>query len=257
MPLFEKAFQRIGLKSSRQADKPRSLRQGLRIYAIGDIHGCIGLLDGKLDRIYRDSVGFKGDVIEVFLGDYIDRGPDSRAVLERLASEPRQGHQRICLKGNHEEAMLSRLDNPELMDSWVNFGAVETLMSFGLDPQLLQQPDQWGALAEQLKHRLCALDGVMPWLSDLHSCFEMDDYYFVHAGIRPGLALDKQTNQDRLWIRDDFLNHTKRHAKMIVHGHTPNEQVEICDNRINLDTGAYATGQLSCLVLEGQALRLL
>jgi serine/threonine protein phosphatase 1 len=224
---------------------------------VGDIHGCAHLLELRLEQIYRDSQSFDGDIYQIFLGDYIDRGPDSLKVLQLLFSAPRHDHRRVCLMGNHEVTLLSCLTDARHIENWINFGAAEALLSFGLDPQLMHSEAGRAQLQQQIHQVLGATPGLLTFLETLPTFFEMDDYYCVHAGIRPGLPLAQQKDEDRLWIRQEFLTYTKPHPKMIIHGHTPCDAVEIYSNRINLDTGAYASGQLSCLVLEGKTRRFL
>lgn len=236
---------------------PWHMPPNTRAYVIGDIHGCAHLLVQLLEQIQQDAQDYSGTIIEIFLGDYVDRGPDSKRVLEILRKPPQSGNERICLKGNHEEALLRCLADSNFIENWRVFGAVETLLSFGLNPHLMVSDEGRKMLQQQLLDGLNAPSDLHSFLTTLPSFFELGDYYFVHAGIKPDIPLASQTDQDRLWIREEFLAHTKRYEKMVVHGHTPQESVEIKDNRINLDTGAYATNILSCLVLEGNEHRLI
>jgi serine/threonine protein phosphatase 1 len=236
---------------------------GGRVYAIGDIHGRADLLDQMFKRIDADfSQAPLPHRLEVFLGDYVDRGPASRQVLELLIERGRprlnergRSHQTIFLKGNHEALLMNFPVNPSTLGSWRRLGGLETLMSYGLIPSAKADARTQAELA-------AAFDKALPpshrrFLSDLKTSFTCGDYFFVHAGVRPGVALEKQREEDLLWIRQEFLLCEEDFSKIIVHGHTPVLQPEIRSNRINIDTGAYATGRLSCLVLEADKVRIL
>jgi serine/threonine protein phosphatase 1 len=221
---------------------------GLRIYAVGDIHGRADLLDQILLRINDDLEARPvAGAIHVFLGDYIDRGPDSSGVLERLIRRA-ETHQTLCLKGNHEVYLLEFLENPAILKDWARYGALTTLLSYGLRPSINAGLEEQADLA-------AALSRAMPkshhrFLTQLPLSFTCGDYVFVHAGLRPGAPLARQREEDLLWIREDFLCHEEPFEKVVVHGHTPVMAPEVRKNRINIDTGAYATGRLTCLRLE-------
>jgi serine/threonine protein phosphatase 1 len=226
---------------------------GIRIYAIGDIHGRADLLDQMLNRIDADltknPVSFE---IEVFLGDYIDRGPDSRQVLDRLVARSRT-RQMVFLKGNHETYLADFVNNPPILDDWQRIGGLETLMSYGITPSINANTAAQVRLA-------AAFDQVLPeshrrFLGSLKTSFTCGDFYFVHAGVRPGIPLGKQREEDLLWIRNEFLLCEQEFSKIVVHGHTPVRQPDFRPNRINIDTGAYATGNLTCLILEDDTMR--
>ena len=223
------------------------LPSGSRVYAIGDVHGRVDLLQeafGKIDR-HRNAHPI-ANAIEVMLGDYIDRGLSSFEVIELLSSRARSGT--ICLKGNHETFLLQFLQYPRILTHWQHFGGLETLTSYGLEPSLNCSSKAQEKLAAQLADRLPAHHHQ--FLISLPLCFALGDYFFVHAGVRPGIDLSHQSAEDLLWIRDDFLNYQGSFGKIVVHGHTPVSEPEIHDNRINLDTGAFATGNLTCAVFE-------
>lgn len=228
---------------------------GVRVYAVGDIHGRVDLLDRVLDAINSDMASVPiANSIEVFLGDYVDRGPDARSVIDRLIARDRT-HKSVFLKGNHETFLATFAKCPPLLNDWQRIGGLETLMSYGLTPSINADAVTQARLA-------AALEQAMPlshsrFLDDLKSSFTCGDYYFVHAGVRPGIPLAKQREQDLLWIRQEFLLCEEDFGKVVVHGHTPVPRVEIRTNRINIDTGAYATGNLTCLVLEGSTVRLI
>jgi serine/threonine protein phosphatase 1 len=233
--------------TSRKKSKPR-VPEGIRIYAIGDIHGRADLLDAVFERIDADLAKNPNFLsIEVFLGDYIDRGPASREVLDRLVVRKRT-FRTIFLKGNHETYLTSFPTNPPILGDWQRLGGLETLMSYGIAPSMNADTAEQTRLA-------AAVDQALPqshrrFLGDLKTSFTCGDFFFVHAGIRPGIPLTKQREEDLLWIRQDFLMSEDDFSKIIVHGHTPVLRPEIRPNRINIDTGAYATGRLTCLKLE-------
>jgi len=228
---------------------------GVRVYAVGDIHGRADLLDRVLNGIDSDLA--KAPVsqsIEVFLGDYVDRGPDSRRVLDSLVARNRT-HRMVFLKGNHEIFLAEFANNPPILVDWQRVGGLETLMSYGLTPSINADAVTQARLAT-------ALDQAMPpshrrFLDDLKSSFTCGDFYFAHAGVRPGIPLPDQRDQDLLWIRHEFLLCEEDFGKIVVHGHTPVQQLDIRPNRINIDTGAYATGNLTCLILEDDTMRVI
>ena len=221
---------------------------GMRIYAIGDIHGRLDLLDQVLARIDAHLADNPiSQPIHVFLGDYVDRGPQSRSVLDRLIERSRT-HRIIFLKGNHEVLLATFPTDPNVLDEWGKYGGLETLMSYGLKPSAKRSPSQYPELAAELERVLP--QSHRDFLAGLKTHFECGDYFFVHAGVRPTIALHLQSENDLLWIRDDFLKYEKPFGKIIVHGHTPVPAPDIRSNRINIDTGAYATGILTCLMLE-------
>ena len=229
---------------------------GIRLYAIGDIHGCATLLDrlhGEIARDLESNGAVEGVVI--YLGDYIDRGPDSSGVLEILTTPFQNAFRRVFLKGNHEDMLLKYLTGPDRGSSWCEFGGFETLMSYRVDIRHVLNYGGHKALAEELAARLPA--SHLQFLNELQSSFSIGDYFFCHAGVRPGISLDLQKPNDLIWIREEFLASSVDHGKIIVHGHTPVEDVEVRPNRIGIDTGAYATGRLTALVLEGEERRFL
>lgn len=226
------------------------LPEGVRIYAIGDIHGKADLLDALFAEIERDSADFAGErVIEVFLGDYIDRGADSRAVIDRLLQAPADGHERICLRGNHEQALLDALQDAQKLRSWMQFGGLATLNAYGVPIPIHVEVDA----AEQL---LDALHKALPkahlaFLQQLATEFECGGYYFVHAGVHPAHSLKAQKACDKLWIRDRFLQHSKPFEKYIVHGHSPVAEPDLLSHRANLDVSDAPSASLCALRIEG------
>lgn len=238
-------WQKLSSRSKRRS--PR-LPSGFRIYAIGDVHGRADLLDQMLSRIDADLATYPDcRPLQVFLGDYVDRGPSSRGVLDRLIERSRT-HDIVCLKGNHETCMLGFLRNPAILADWQQIGGLETLMSYGLTPSMRTNSSEQLELAKALAASLPKLH--REFLSSLSPSFSCGDFFFVHAGVKPGVPLEHQREEDMLWIRDEFLFCEDDFGKIIVHGHTPVPEPDIRPNRINIDTGAYATGRLTCLIIE-------
>ena len=226
-----------------------------RIYVIGDIHGRLDLLDALITKIHADLKDIPApDPLTVTLGDYIDRGPNSRGVLERLAHNPFLMPY-LALKGNHEELLTTFLDDPSVLGKWRRLGGLETLHSYGVPVAPLMRGTGFEEAAEQLRAALP--DAHLEFVSSLKLSANSSLYFFCHAGIRPGIPLERQSADDLLWIRQEFLNSKMNFGKRVVHGHTPTERPEVLPNRINIDTGAYATGCLTCLVLEGSQHRFL
>jgi serine/threonine protein phosphatase 1 len=237
---------------SKSATRRARTPEGTRIYAVGDIHGRADLLAPLLLRIDAHLASRPAErAIHVFLGDYIDRGPASREVVDQLLRWGRT-HEVVFLKGNHEAYASDFLKNPDIIDEWRQYGGFETLLSYGLAPSLSLDPAQRRKLAVSF-HRALP-HSHRHFFGHLRLSFTCGDYFFVHAGIRPGIPFADQREEDLLWIRDEFLSYEKILDKIVVHGHTPVPEVEVRLNRINIDTGAYATGRLTCLLLEGEGL---
>ncbi len=224
---------------------------GVRIYAIGDIHGRDDLLEALLETVRDDAARFPcRRRVLVYLGDFIDRGPDSAAVIGRLAAGPPPGFKAIHLIGNHETTMRAFLDDARFGPAWVSFGGAATLASYGVTPPGgLASREVW----QELRVRLArALPGShRRFLGGLAHHWRCGDYLFVHAGIRPGIGLDQQDEDDLIWIREEFLRSDDDFGAVVVHGHTIRWEPEVRDNRIGIDTGAFTTGRLTCAVLEG------
>ena len=225
-----------------------ALPEGLRVYAVGDVHGRLDLLDTLLSRIDADlSRSPSIDAIEIYLGDYIDRGPASRGVLERLIVRSVQRNV-IFLKGNHETYLPEFIANPVILRDWRQYGGLETLISYGLKPSVNPDAAEQVELAKALKaavpkHHWQFFERLTPSAS-------CGDFFFVHAGVKPRVPFAEQREEDLLWIRDDFLLCEDDFEKFVVHGHTPVREPDIRFNRINIDTGAYATGRLTCIRIE-------
>jgi serine/threonine protein phosphatase 1 len=242
----------LGFLRPRRTVKQPRLPDGIRIYALGDIHGRADLLKQMFAVIDADIARNPAPrPIEVFLGDYIDRGPDSDYALDLLIERSRS-RETVFLKGNHEAYFLEVLRDPAKLEDWRRFGGLQTLMAYGIQPSLnpsaAEQTELIGALLE-------AVPGDhLRFLRSLKPSFECGDFYFVHAGVRPGIPLNEQQEQDLLWIRDEFLNSNENFGKFIVHGHTPVREPDMRTNRINIDTGAYATGNLTLLTIQGSSM---
>ena len=239
---------------SRKTVKPPQLPDGVRIYAFGDIHGRADLLKEMFTVIDRDLAHNPiNHPIEVYHGDYIDRGPDSAQTLDLLIERGRN-RMAVFLKGNHEAYFLEVLHDATKFEDWRQFGGLQTLISYGIQPSL-----KAGA-AEQVE-MLRLLNNALPeehlqFLCSLQPSFVCGDYFFVHAGVRPGVPLNEQQESDLIWIRNDFLDSDADFGKFVVHGHTPVRQPEKRKNRINIDTGAYASGNLTVLRIEGSSMML-
>ena len=224
----------------------------MRIYAIGDIHGRLDLLDQLMARV-EDDISSRPAIrpVLVFLGDYIDRGPSSRETIDRLVALA-ETSESIFLKGNHEQIAISCLRDRGLFERWMRLGGLETLISYGVTPEGFSDE-------RQIVRLQAAFHDALPqshfrFFRDLQNSFACGDFFFAHAGVRPGVELSRQKESDLLWIRQEFLASNEDFGKIVVHGHTPAHDVEIGVNRINIDTGAFATGRLTCLVIDETAL---
>lgn len=229
---------------------------GVRIYAVGDLHGRHDLLTRLFEKIELDAATAPEPQKElIFLGDYLDRGLYVRQTLDWLIGFPARPegkkYRLTCLCGNHEALLLSFLRNPELGQAWLENGANETFLSFGIKLSSLHpRPETFQNLSEQLHGKLHG--AYLDFLSKRPLARTVGDYFFAHAGIDPDKPLARQKPADLLWIRDKFTQSAKLYDKVIVHGHTVSPQPEQRPNRIGIDTGAYATGRLTCLVLAGK-----
>lgn len=236
------------LPSLRNGKRLPRVPEGVRIYAVGDVHGRADLLTSLLLQIEVDiALHPVSRPIVVFLGDYIDRGPDSKEVLDLLV-EPGRTPEMVFLKGNHETFLLGFLKDPVRLEEWRQYGGLETLVSYGLKPLINPSLDEQAKLARDLAR--VAPESHREFLQALKPSFVCGDFIFVHAGLRPQIPLQQQTEDDLLWIRDDFLLWDKEFEKIVVHGHTPVLEPDIRFNRINIDTGAFATGRLTCMTIE-------
>jgi len=227
---------------------------GMRAYAVGDIHGRLDLLEELLDQIEADlrSSSARRNFI-VFLGDFIDRGPESRGVIERLRSYDPRNAEPVFLAGNHEEFFLRVLQGEKsILDNWLKYGGLECVESYGLDATRLIAMEEEAALRAL---REAVPQAHVEFLRKLSDTFRFGDYLFVHAGIRPGVPLEAQDPRDLRWIREPFLEDRIDHGFIVVHGHTVVDEVAERPNRIGIDTGAYRTGRLTAAIIEGDKRR--
>lgn len=231
---------------------------GTVVWAVGDIHGRDDLLEPLIEAIRTDLQATpERRKVVVFLGDYVDRGPGSRAVLRRLAALPaEESVEWRFLKGNHEETMVKFLADPSVGAQWCEYGGDATLRSYGLrPPDLKHRAEAWRHLSSDLSHKLGEAERAL--LSNLEMRLEVGDYFFAHAGARPGEALNSQADEDLLWIRGTFLRSEVEFEKVIVHGHTPTAEVHADRRRIGIDTRAYESGVLTALRLRSGDRRIL
>lgn len=233
-----------------------SIDPGERIYAVGDVHGRYDLLQQLIERIgvHHNALPPAKALHMLFLGDLIDRGPQSAQVLRFLSDLQRRTRSVIVLQGNHEEIFLQAVDGDlNVLDAWLRFGGAATLRSFGLEP-----PREGQDLRQFLRELRAAIPvSLVEWLRRLPLMARSGDYFFCHAGIRPGVPLRRQKREDLLWIREGFLEDTRNHGAVIVHGHSIEPDVQLRENRIGIDSGAYRTGILTALYLEGETQELL
>lgn len=238
----------LNLVANRQ---PRicAIPDGRRLYAIGDIHGRLDLLEKLLAMIDEDDAARGNAATElVFLGDLVDRGPDSRGVVDRLLALSRGTMPARFLMGNHEEVFLRAVGGDvRALRFLIRIGGRETLLSYGITDEQYRSLD-YDDLAEMMRARVP--QAHIDFLAAFEKWIEVGDYLFVHAGVRPGIAIAEQTTSDLYWIRDDFLRHRDSFDKMVVHGHSITEQIDLRSNRIGIDTGAFASGRLTAIGLE-------
>ncbi|MDJ0922039.1 MAG: metallophosphoesterase family protein [Henriciella sp.] len=238
-------------KSLRRGKKPPQGTNGKRVYAIGDVHGRLDVLDELLDQINSHAqTASRVETHLIFLGDLIDRGPQSRGVVERVM-DPISGIDKVhFILGNHEEALVRGLSGePNLLKSWLTHGGYDTAESYGVERGLLiEKPD------DVLEHLLSSAipPAHLKFMGGFLDSIRFGDYLFVHAGVRPGIPLTRQWPQDLRWIRDEFLDSDADFGAVVVHGHTIAEAITEKSNRIGLDTGAYSTGKLSAVWIEGK-----
>lgn len=226
------------------------------LYAIGDVHGCLDQLRALETRIVADAAGTPGEKWIVMLGDYVDRGPRSADVLDHLLAPPPAGFRRICLRGNHEAAMLAASEDAEGLETWLGWGVESTLASYGMGPaQIATLTDRGRPAAKLQLLRAYVPDEHIAFLRDLPAMLTVPGYIFVHAGLRPGLAIPAQRDADLLWIRRDFLDAPHDFGAVVVHGHTPTDVPFISDWRVGVDTGCYGSGVLTGVRVDGVGVR--
>jgi serine/threonine protein phosphatase 1 len=234
--------------TGRQQPVAARVPDGVRVYAVGDIHGCAAQLDQLLQAIRADIAAHAGAVQLVFLGDYVDRGPDSRGVIDRLL-DLEEVLSPVFLRGNHDQAILDFLRDPAFYRAWRNYGAAETLVSYGVMPPRFDRDVDFAAARDQFAKALP--ERHLRFFENLELQARIGGYFFAHAGVRPGIALEQQTAEDLLWIREDFLMSGSDFGAVVVHGHTPCDDPVRRPNRICVDTGVYATGRLTAAILHG------
>lgn len=226
---------------------------GRLVYAVGDIHGRADLLRSLMGKISDDASRASpgAQPVLVFVGDYVDRGPGAKDVIDQVIALQLAGRFEVrSLKGNHEEFLLRFLQDAAVGASWSEYGGLQTLAAYGVAPPSRRTSSKEWELTRR------ALEAAIPpphakFLSGLESIAIYGDYAFVHAGVRPGVPLTDQREEDLLWIRDEFLQYSRAFDKVIVYGHTPGPAPVVGRHRIGIDTGAYATGVLTAVRLEG------
>jgi serine/threonine protein phosphatase 1 len=219
-----------------------------RVYAIGDIHGRVDLLRDMHQMIHEDAYAHQAPRnVVVYVGDYIDRGAYSREVIDLLLEEPLPGFEGVHLMGNHEDSLLRFLEDLAIAPVWLTYGGTATLQSYGVRPPRGGGEDELRKTQEELARHLP--EAHLRFYRGLGTSHVEGDYFFVHAGVKPGVPLDGQSREDLMWIRDAFLQSEADHGKIVVHGHTITDGPEVRRNRIGIDTGAFASGKLTCLVL--------
>jgi serine/threonine protein phosphatase 1 len=243
----------------KKSSAPPPTTGGRLIYAVGDVHGRLDVLVPLLRDIVADAVA--ANTVQrpllVFLGDYVDRGPDSQGVIDLVLKM--QGFGRLetrALKGNHEEALLQFLDEPSFGPTWMEHGGAATMVSYGVHPPMSRlSPEAWVTARDEFAAALPAAH--LAFFRGLELMLRQGDYAFVHAGVRPGVSLDQQAERDLLWIRHEFLQASGPFGAVIVHGHTPAEEPQLTRHRLGVDTGAYATGVLTAVRLLDEDQRLM
>lgn len=223
-----------------------------RIYAIGDVHGCLDLLMRLEGKIVADAESTPGDKLIVMLGDLIDRGPASAQVIDHVLSRPPTGFQRICLLGNHESMMLAFIRDPRRGAIWLENGGRETLLSYGLPSDTLLR-----GVAPRVLENIVAShvpQEHIEFLERLPVLLETPDAVFVHAGLRPGVKFAAQAEDDLIWFRDNYESDYAEFGRPIVHGHMPRTEALVSPFRIAIDTGAYVNGRLTAVrIMPGAA----
>ncbi|MBS1166841.1 MAG: serine/threonine specific protein phosphatase protein [Proteobacteria bacterium] len=227
------------------------------IYAIGDVHGCYAELKAAEQQVFADAANTPAERrIILYLGDLVDRGPQSADVLDHLAGAPPPSFERLSLCGNHDEAFLSFLDDPHANMGWLDFGGEQTLDSYGIDlTRLSRHRGGLGGLGEIV--RATVPEAHVSLLRRLPVSVRFGDVLFVHAGVRPGVPLAAQNDDDFMWIREPFVSEPNGLGITVVHGHTPANEPVFAPGRIGIDTGAFATGRLTVLRVFGDRATLL
>jgi serine/threonine protein phosphatase 1 len=242
------------LFSATQSDRQPAVPTGQRVYAIGDIHGRLDLFEALIAEIEADDAAAQpARSTVILLGDLVDRGPDSAGVVRRARAWQAQREVRI-LAGNHEEMFLKSFDSTDMLRHFLRHGGRQTVQSYGVDRRVLS--------AAEIDQVQDLMRGAVPqadrdYIAGFEDLIVLGDYAFVHAGIDPEVSIHEQRVSDLRWIREPFLSHSEPYELVVVHGHTISEAPELRGNRIGIDTGAYASGRLTALVLEGTTRRLI
>lgn len=219
------------------------------IYAIGDVHGHLDLLRALEARILADAAAIAGEKWLVMLGDYIDRGPLSAQVIDHLIAPPPAGWRRFCLCGNHDDTMLLALSGRKALTQWLAFGGTETLASYGIAARdITAAGTSWSRLSQLLDAHIPAEH--RDFLAGLPVVLETPAHVFCHAGLRPGATVDAHSDEDLMWYRNRSGSEDSDSDRIVVHGHTPVDAPLVTRSRINVDTGAYATGRLTAVRLS-------
>ena len=227
---------------------PAAIPPGQRVYAVGDVHGRLDLFEALVAAIEADdSAAAPADTTVVLLGDLVDRGADSAGVIALARAWQRRRRVRL-LAGNHDEMFLRSFASLEMFRHFLRHGGRETVLSYGVDRAAFTHAE--------LEQAQAMMNAAVPaediaFLEGFEDMIAIGDYLFVHAGIDPRVPIGEQKTHDLRWIREPFLSHAERHAQVVVHGHTICDAPEDCGNRIGIDTGAFMTGRLTALVLEG------
>ncbi|HEY9010066.1 MAG TPA: metallophosphoesterase family protein [Devosia sp.] len=227
------------------------------IYAVGDVHGCLDPLKALEARILADAADISGEKWLVMLGDYVDRGPLSAQVLDHLIGAPLPGFRRICLRGNHDAAMLAALEDADALDAWLGWGVEPTLASYDMDPAEIGSVTGPGRASDRLQLlRMFIPDEHVAFLRELPVLLSVPGYTFVHAGLRPGIAIERQSDHDLLWIRDEFLKADHDFGAVVIHGHTPADEPFLSARRVGIDTACFASGRLTAVRVADDGLTL-
>jgi serine/threonine protein phosphatase 1 len=250
--LFAKRMPKTRPKSGK-AQPPSRSRTESTIYAVGDIHGRLDLFEQLIDLIRKDaqSLGLETRPILIILGDLVDRGPESAACIDRATALQSEDWCDVhFIMGNHEEAILLFLKDHEVGPNWAQYGGGATLLSYGVNAAEVGAARGWIGVQEAFARQLPSKH--KDFIQNMKLWIELDDYLFVHAGVRPGLPIERQSQTDLLWIRQDFLAaEIPYEGKVVVHGHTPTREAQLKRWRIGVDTGAYASGVLTAVRLKG------
>lgn len=249
-PLSLKSLFKKILNSQKSESLPIGLPKNYKLYCIGDIHGRLDLLQEAHQKIACDASDFDGIKILVYLGDYVDRGIHSKQVIDFLLENNFSDFEKVFLLGNHEQVLLQflRSNDASIAHDWFRFGGLSTLVSYDVNVQGIPTAKDLERLRVEFREKLPCTH--LDFFERLVLNYEIGGYFFVHAGVKPKVKLQRQRPEDMLWIREEFLNSDVFHGSVIVHGHSVTDEPEIRHNRIGLDTGAYTSGRLTCAVFE-------